>query len=63
MKQLMQTVGQLNANLINPAESQALRLAIREDVKEMEERDKRKSSIVVIRDVSIKPILIPILGL
>ena len=47
MKQLMHTVGQSNANPVNPTASKALKLAIREEVNEMEEREKRKSSIVV----------------
>ena len=47
MKQMMETIGQLNANPVIPIESKALKLAIREEVKEMEEREKRKSSVVV----------------
>ena len=44
---MMKTVGQSNANPVNQTESEALRLAIREEVKEMKEREKIKSSIVV----------------
>ena len=47
MKQLMQTVGQLNSTHVKPTKSEALRFAIREEVKELEEGEKRKSSIVV----------------
>ena len=47
MKQMMETVGQSNANPVNTTESEALRLAIREEVKEMKDREKMKSSIVV----------------
>ena len=37
----------LVANPVNPTESKALRLTIREEVKEVKERQKRKSTIVV----------------
>ena len=47
MKQMMKNVGQLNANPLNPTESEVIRLAIIEEVKEMEEREKKKTSIVV----------------
>ena len=47
MKQMIQTVSQSYANPVNPIESVALRLAIREEVREMVERVNRKSSIVV----------------
>ena len=43
----MENVGHSNANPVNTTESESFRLAIREEVKEMEEREKRKSSIVV----------------
>ena len=43
----METVSQSNTNPIKPTESETLRLAIREEVKEIEEREKSKSSIVV----------------
>ena len=44
---MIETGGQSNPNPVNPTEPQALRLAIRDEVKEIEEREKRKSSIVV----------------
>ena len=40
MENMMKTVGQLNANPVKPTESEALRLTIREEVKEMEERER-----------------------
>ena len=46
---MMETVGQSNANPVYPTESEVLRVAITEDVKEIQERQKRKSSIVVKR--------------
>ena len=47
LKQMMETVFQSNSNPVNPTDSEVIRLAIREEVKEMEERVKRNSSIVV----------------
>ena len=47
MKNMMETVGQLNVNPFNQTESEALRLTIREEVNEVEERQKRKSMLVV----------------
>ena len=39
MKNMMKTVSQSNANPVNPTESEALRITIREEVEEMEERE------------------------
>ena len=47
MKHMMETIGQSNDKTIKPNESEALRLTVREEVKEIDEREKRKSSIVV----------------
>ena len=43
----METVCQSNVNSVNRTESEDLRLAIGKEVKEMEEREKRKSLIVL----------------
>ena len=47
MKNMMETVVQANGNPVNPTESEALRLTIRGEIKEIEEREKRKTSIFV----------------
>ena len=43
MKNMMEIDGKSNANPVNPTEPEALRLIIREEVKEMEERERRGS--------------------
>ena len=45
MKHMIETVGQSNSNPVNSTELEALRLTIREEVKEMVEREKWKSAI------------------
>ena len=52
MKNMMETVGQSNANPVNPSAWEALRLTIREEVMEMEEREKGKS-LIVLKDLEV----------
>ena len=41
MNHMMETVGQLNINPVNPIQSEDLKLAIRQELKAMKEREKR----------------------
>ena len=45
LKNRMEIVNQSNANLGNPTESEALRLTIRKEVKDMEKRERERGSL------------------